>query len=422
MRLRELLGALRRLIVDPVLPQRGRGCWQAGPAPPRRSAPGATSTYPPSFGSDSTSGSSFSAELETGLQRRAKFRRKAVAWNRRATIRSRVISGVSVDVSLPCRRGFGEAGAFVDRILDSIHEILERFLALCRRRAWWRFPHAPRRAVLPPSRSIPSIFTTCQPFGDWIGPTSPPEWAANAASATCGASQTSELRRGLRPDRDILRREAGGCRGCGKRLPAADPIGDRIGGCLVWRDRLGDDPRLLRRIGRPVGIVIIGDFLVGRLDAGHLLRADPGESAGRAAPAPCSAAGSPRRIPGYQQPWGSARRGTQPSARRRHHPGGLREGSTHRASPCPTGARALTTAGAISSCCRSPLRTIIRTSSSVMRCWLRKVAVGLLAELAVEALRAAGMFAICASIEPLGQGQAEFLGEGFQRLRHRRAR
>ncbi len=82
-----------------------------------------------------------------------------------------------------------------------------------------------------------------------------------------------ELLAGLRSERNVLRAETGGRGRCSKRLPAPEPLDDGVGGGLVGRDGLAEGTRVLGSELRLVRVVIVGDFLVARLDVGHLLLA-----------------------------------------------------------------------------------------------------------------------------------------------------
>ena len=197
---------------------------------------GATMTYPPSFGSDSTSGESLSESSKPvlsagpssgGRRKPGTARDDPFASDQRRLGRS----------ELPCCRGFREAGAFVERILDRIHQSLERLFPSVGGEFGGDFPARLGKRfaafALDPVdlHDVPAVRRLDRPD-------EPAGGGRECGVGNLRRSHTSELRLGLRPNRDILRREAGGCRGCGKRLPAPDPIGDRIGGCLVWRDRL----------------------------------------------------------------------------------------------------------------------------------------------------------------------------------------
>ena len=110
-------------------------------------------------------------------------------------------------------------------------------------------------------------------------------------------------------------------------------------------------------------------------------------SAALAAQAPCSGAGSRRRRPGSRAGWDSARRGRPPAERRRPRPRGLPAGAKHKASPFrPARARSRpraqsSAAGAIR--CDDHPNFFVGDPLLV-----EERGVGLLAELAVEALRA----------------------------------
>ena len=214
-------------------------------------------------------------ELEPGLERRRLAAGKRKSGLARSTPAA-VISGVSVSV----RRLAAAASTMLDP-----PSIASSTLATRSSSASLRFSAVSRATISPraSARLRPLLAADGVDAHDMpaeVGLDRPDDRAGGGGEHGARdrlAGERDELRAGLRADADVLGAEPGRRSGGGEARPAARARDDRVGGGLGRHHRLADHARLAPAVERAVGVVIGGDFLLGRGDGGDLLGADRGD-------------------------------------------------------------------------------------------------------------------------------------------------